>query len=157
MYISRQGEPDPPLGDYLGDLTDELSGEYGERSYITKFGSGGPKNYGYEVFSTRTGSTSTTCKVKGISLALGSEVNFSRIADMVTHAHSSLSEEMESYKEAAGEEVVIHREADIVTTRLGKIIAAATRKTYRFGYDKRVLSENYITFPYGYQRSGKYG
>ena len=42
VYVHEPGKPDPPLGDYLGDLTDELKG-----GYITTFMSGGPKNYGY--------------------------------------------------------------------------------------------------------------
>lgn len=76
---------------------------------------------------------------------------------MVTHAHTAKSELLDSYKAGVGQEVVIHREGDIVRTRPGKIIAAATKKTYRFGYDKRVLSDHFLTFPYGYQRSGEYG
>ena len=43
-----------PLGDYLGDLTNELDDDV----YITTFVSGGPKNYAYQ---TKNGKT--TCKV----------------------------------------------------------------------------------------------
>ena len=42
IYVHEPGKPEPPLGDYLGDLTDELDGDY-----ITEFMSGGPKNYAY--------------------------------------------------------------------------------------------------------------
>ena len=42
IYVHESGKPEPPLGDYLGDLTDELDGDY-----ITTFVSGGPKNYAY--------------------------------------------------------------------------------------------------------------
>ena len=42
IYVHEPGKPDPPLGNYLGDLTDELNGDY-----ITTFISGGPKNYAY--------------------------------------------------------------------------------------------------------------
>jgi hypothetical protein len=35
--------------DYLGDLTDELE-SYGRRSYIDEYVSGGPKNFGLEVY-----------------------------------------------------------------------------------------------------------
>ena len=45
MYMSRPGQYDPPLGDYLGELTDEL--EAGE--YIVDLVSGVPKNYGYKT------------------------------------------------------------------------------------------------------------
>ena len=39
IYVSRPGQYDPPLGDYLGELTDELdSGEH-----IVEFVSSGPK------------------------------------------------------------------------------------------------------------------
>ena len=39
VFVHEPGKPEPPLGDYLGDLTDELDGDY-----ITTFVSGGPKN-----------------------------------------------------------------------------------------------------------------
>ena len=43
VFRRLTGQPDPPLGDYLGDFKDELS----EGDYIVEFASGGPKNYGY--------------------------------------------------------------------------------------------------------------
>jgi hypothetical protein len=56
--VSEPGKPEPPLGNYLGDLTDELDGDY-----ITTFMSGGPKNYAYHT----AGGNSET-KVCGITL-----------------------------------------------------------------------------------------
>ena len=38
----KPSQPDIPLGDSLGNMTDELE----DGSYITEFTSGGPKNYG---------------------------------------------------------------------------------------------------------------
>ncbi len=58
IYVSKPDEPEPPLGNYLGDLTDELGGDY-----ITTFMSGGPKNYAYH---TAQGKSET--KVRGITL-----------------------------------------------------------------------------------------
>ena len=59
IYVSPPGQYDPPLGDYLGELTDELdSGEH-----IVEFVSGGPKNYAY-----KTNSKKETCKVRGFTL-----------------------------------------------------------------------------------------
>ena len=58
IYVHEPGKPEPPLGNYLGDLTDELNGDY-----ITSFVSGGPKNYAYR---TKNGKTDT--KVRGITL-----------------------------------------------------------------------------------------
>ena len=59
IYVHEPGKPDPPLGDYLGDLTDELD----PGDYITTFISGGPKNYAY---LTNNGKTET--KIRGITL-----------------------------------------------------------------------------------------
>ena len=42
IFVSKHGEPEPPLGNHLGELTDELGGDH-----ITVFASGGPKNYCY--------------------------------------------------------------------------------------------------------------
>ena len=38
IFVSKPGEPEPPLGPYLGQLTNEL-----KDGYITTFVSGGPK------------------------------------------------------------------------------------------------------------------
>ena len=58
VFVHEPGKPEPPLGDYLGDLTDELDGDY-----ITTFISGGPKNYAYV---TNNGKSVT--KIRGITL-----------------------------------------------------------------------------------------
>ena len=49
----------PPLGDFLGDFTDELD----PGDHIIEFCSGGPKNYGY-----MTARGKTECKVRGFFL-----------------------------------------------------------------------------------------
>ncbi|XP_030758042.1 uncharacterized protein LOC115883772 [Sitophilus oryzae] len=67
IYLSKAGQEDIPLGNFLGEMTDELEG-YGEGSYIDEFVSGGPKNYAYKVYSPKSGEYSITCKVKGLSL-----------------------------------------------------------------------------------------
>ena len=51
IYFSKEGDFHPPLGDYLGDLTNILDDD---KSIIETFCSGGPKNYGYRlVFDKR--------------------------------------------------------------------------------------------------------
>jgi hypothetical protein len=44
VYTSRPGECKPELGDYLGDLTDEVP-----YNRIIEFVTGGPKNYAYKI------------------------------------------------------------------------------------------------------------
>ena len=58
VFVHEPGKPEPPLGDYLGDLTDELDGDY-----ITTFVSGGPKNYAYV-----TNNDKRVTKIRGITL-----------------------------------------------------------------------------------------
>ena len=70
IYVSKPDCYDPPLGDYLGQLTNELKDD----SYITEFASGGPKNY---TFTTSTGKQ--VCKIRGFSLNYeNSSVKFQR-------------------------------------------------------------------------------
>lgn len=46
VYVSN---PKAPLGDYLGDLTNEDTAEYGPGTHITQFVCGWPKNYACKV------------------------------------------------------------------------------------------------------------
>ena len=49
IYLTQPGQPEPQLGNYIGDLTDELGGDQ-----ITIFASGGPKNYCYKTNGGKT-------------------------------------------------------------------------------------------------------
>ena len=133
VYVHEQGKPDPPLGDYLGDLTDELNG-----GYITTFISGGPKNYGY---ITNTGEA--ILKIRGISLTYDAckTINVTTMRELV--------ELYVDYDEQKKVTITIpykitrdKKEKNIVTKR--------TKKDYRIVYNKRVVKENYETVPYGY-------
>ena len=59
VFLSAQGKPEPPLGDYLGDFKDELPPD----DYIVELASGGPTNYGYKTHKGKE-----DCKVRGITL-----------------------------------------------------------------------------------------
>ena len=75
IYVSKDGDWEPPTGSYLGELTDELEG-----GHITTFVSRGPKNYAYE-----TNTSKTVCKVRGITLNYRTvqKVNFNVMCDMI--------------------------------------------------------------------------
>ena len=79
IYVHEPGKPDPPLGNYLGDLTDELDAG----DYITTFISGGPKNYAY---ITNNGKSET--KIRGITLdyAATKKINLDVMRHLV-HSH----------------------------------------------------------------------
>ena len=133
VYVHEPSKPDPPLGDYLGDLTDELKGDY-----ITTFISGGPKNYGYV---TNTGEA--ILKIRGITLNYDASKTIN--VDVMRHL-------VELYVDCHIQDKVTvtipykitrdKKERNIVTKR--------TKKDYRIVYNKRVVRENYETVPYGY-------
>ena len=83
IYVSRIGQYDPPLGDYLGELTDELDGG----KHILEFVSGGPKNYAY-----KTNKNKETCKVRGFTLHYSNSelINSESVKDIVTNTKSLL-------------------------------------------------------------------
>ena len=57
IYTTKPEQPRIPLGDYLGEMTNELN----DNDVITEFTSAGPKNYGYK---TRQGKV--CCKVRDL-------------------------------------------------------------------------------------------
>ena len=59
IYLEEPGQPNPPLGHYLGEFTSEFEND----DYIEEFVSGGPKNYGYK---TKKGKVE--CKGRGFRL-----------------------------------------------------------------------------------------
>ena len=134
IYVHEPGKPDPPLGDYLGDLTDEL--DVGD--YITTFISGGPKNYAY---LTNNGKTET--KIRGITLNYDAtkKINMDVMRHLVDSRVNGYNEEkvtlVNPYKIIRDK-----KEMNIVTKKM--------KKDYRIVYNKRVITENYGTLPYGY-------
>ena len=76
--------PEPALGNFLGDLTNELK----PGQFIREFVSLGPKTYGY-----RTNDDKTCVKVKGFTLnGTASEIiNFNSLIDLLHDRSSSVS------------------------------------------------------------------
>ena len=134
IYVHEPGKPDPPLGDYLGDLTDEL--DVGD--YITTFISGGPKNYAY---LTNNGKTET--KIRGITLNYDATKKINM--DVMRHLVDS---RVNGYNE---EKVTLVNPHKITRDKKEKnIVTKKMKKDYRIVYNKRVITENYGTLPYGY-------
>ena len=134
IYVHQPSKPDPPLGNYLGDLTDEL----GDGDYITSFVSGGPKNYAYR---TKRGKTET--KIRGITLdyMTSGKLNHDVIRDLV-HLLVDCDTEEKVTVDIPFKITRDKKEKNIVTKRM--------KKDYRIVYNKRVITENYETLPYGY-------
>ena len=128
--MSRKGEYDPPLGDYLGELTDEL--ESGE--HIVEFVSGGPKNYSY-----KTNTNKETCKVRGFSLNFTNSrlINFDSVKEIGTESEQKT--------------ITVTNPSKICRDkRKRKLYNREENKTYQMVYTKRRRLDNYDTVPYGY-------
>ena len=129
-----------PIGSFLGEMTNELEDDYGPGAYISRFASGGPKNYGYEVTIPGQEARPEVYKVKGITPTRQTtqRLNFWSIREMVKNF-------------VANEPQVI----ELDQTRIGRIgdrqvATIPLTKKYRVVYDKRVVKADYTTLPYGF-------
>jgi hypothetical protein len=87
IYSCKKGEWEPECGDYLGDMTDELSDKIGLNT-ITTFIGAGPKTYAFQLARPNHKGHSTKCVVKGITLNCKNslDINFDSVKDMATGA-----------------------------------------------------------------------
>ena len=133
IYVDRGSGYEPPMGDCLGQFKDEI----GDGDYIVKFGSGGPKNYGYE---TKNGKVEL--KVRGFTLKpeAAKTLNFDKLEELILARpfNTKLRIDMGS---------TIKR--DKTTWNLK---TAENFKDYRLLYDKRVLLNDFTTVPFGYKQ-----
>ncbi|XP_077361782.1 uncharacterized protein LOC144006673 [Festucalex cinctus] len=135
VYVVKDGESPLELGDYLGDLTDELGGDS-----IQEFVSAGPKSYAYQ---TRN-SMKTVMKVKGITQTHDTckRVNFDSIKNLV-----------EGYIDSSGTQTrtIETPQHTIVRNKKGfHLKNRSFMKTFRVVYDKRRLIPHGHTLPFGY-------
>lgn len=140
IFVHRPGDDMPPTGDFLGDLTNELT-EYGTDSYITEFVSGGPKNYAFKVYSPSTEKENTICKVKGFSLNFrnSKKINFDTVREMVLRNDDNQVMYSEDYR--------------ICRTGDNAIYSTMQSKKYRTVYTKRrrLNDGTFDTLPFGYK------
>ncbi|KAL2076320.1 hypothetical protein ACEWY4_028072 [Coilia grayii] len=134
IYVTRDGDWEPELGPYLGDLTHEL----GDGDYITEFCSGGPKTYGY-----RTANGAVCMKAKGVTLnTVNSKlIRLETLVDLVTHYISDRS----------APKHILARTDNIVRDKKRLSLKNKTAaKRFKVIYNKQVLLTDYSTIPYGY-------
>lgn len=150
IFSQKSDEPTLPLGDFLGDLTDELQ-EYGRGAFINEFVSGGPKNYAYCVRVPNSSLLHYKCKVKGFTLnSKNSEkINFSSIKEMVLKfmkaPHPNDDDELDE-----NDNYIITEEKKIRRHGIGRIYTKTETKLYKITSGKRKISNEFDTFPWGY-------
>jgi len=138
IFVEKDCDPKIETGDFLGELTDELSA-YGEGAVCKRFVSLGPKNYGYEIHLP-SGETKVTIKTKGIRLSTQALelINFEKMLEMANqYAQGRISDlRVPQFR--------------IRTTTASHIVYSETiEKIYRVVSDKRRL-DGVSTLPYGY-------
>ncbi|MCG8622196.1 MAG: hypothetical protein MJE68_09415, partial [Proteobacteria bacterium] len=145
IFSVKEGEYSPPLGSYLGELTDELTcKELGCSKgnclghWIEEFVSCGPKNYSFKV---NTGEV--VCKVRGFSLNYKSSLilNFDSMKEALFCWKNNKPKELITVKtelaRSVHERIVFNR-----------VIA----KHYGVVYDKRIVKPDFSTVPFGYRK-----
>ena len=132
VYTSRTGEWKPELGDYLGDITDEVP-----YNKIIEFVTGGPKNYAYKIARPDKDGNTTICKVRGITLNYKNSltINFDTIKDMVINNRDDVKTVKDDFK---------------ITRDQKRLLTVHQDKDYRIVFDKRVILQDYSTRPYGF-------
>ncbi|MEW8548383.1 MAG: DNA polymerase, partial [Candidatus Thiodiazotropha sp.] len=130
IYVHSPNMTNPQLGDYLGQLTNELD----QNDYIIEYCSAGPKNYAYK---TKKGKN--CCKVRGFRLNFSNSllIHFDAMKDIITINRNKTIQTSSS---------------KILRDKLtNTLYNKQETKTYQMVYDKRVLDPfSNQTFPYGY-------
>ena len=129
IFVSQDGDIDPTVGNFLGDLSSEL----GIGQHITRFATLGPKSYAY-----LTNDGKSLVKMKGFALKgqASTLVNFDSILRMLNER-----------------EVVVVPYTDLIRRNKKQLElrqVAVQNKRCQFTYDKRVVVEDFNTKPYGY-------
>jgi hypothetical protein len=140
IYLSRPSDLYEVLvGNYLGQMTNEIEKDYGPTAYIKEFVSGGPKNYGMKVCA----GPNEYCNIKVRGFRLTSQVscflNFETMKRLVREyvdENCNSTIDLPYYK--------------ILRTSGRNVISKNVIKKYKIVYDKRVVLNNFFTVPFGY-------
>ena len=144
IFSVKDGEYVPPLGTYLGQLTDELTcKELGCKKpgcsahWIEEFVSCGPKNYSFRV---NTGEI--VCKVRGFFLNYKSSLilNF-----------ESMKEALVAWKRNEKKELVTVKTELVRDKYKPKVFNRVISKHYGVVYDKRKVLPDFTSIPFGFR------
>lgn len=147
IFTAKTGDYIPPIGKFIGQLSNELVSEGEGDAYITRFVSCGSKNYAYEVFKPHSNSKEIFIKVKGISLNFSAKniVKFETMKNLIDEYVQSIEEPdfNQTVYEVPQQVFKINPFLDITSEKIFK--------KYRFFYDKRrIILFTYETLPFGY-------
>ena len=142
IFVSKEGEWVPPLGPYLGDLTDEINdGDlYGtaQEDYIIEYVSTGPKSYAYHTRHHKS-----VVKSKGVTL---------NAANSKVVTQQTLKCLLDDFVNDRPQTLDITTTVDTIQRDKTKLLLknATVVKRLRVVYNKRRVFPDYTTLPYGY-------
>ena len=144
IFSVKEGEYVPPLGEYLGQLTDELTckelgckREECSGHWIEEFVSCGPKNYSFRV---NTGEM--ICKVRGFSL------NYK--ASLILN-FQSMKEALVAWKKNEKKELITVKTELVRDKYKPKVFNRVISKHYGVVYDKRKVLPDFTSIPFGFR------
>lgn len=137
IFTCKENEECPKLGDYLGELTDELA-DFGENSYISEAVFTSEKSYALRI-KTPGKKDSIECKVKGLNLGYANSklVNFDCMKNMILHDQNQQIELKNRLISRTGDSVVY-------STHQSYTFKVTATKRVKIGADR------INTLPYGY-------
>ena len=160
FYLSQKQEEEfePEIGNYLGELTNVLEDVegYDDSCIISRFCSGVPKNYGYDVFSEKKNEKiKTTFKVRGLGLNRETEkkVNFEKRLDLICKSRfSDLPKDengmVKEYVEVPKFDIKRGDNKDPFFLEPREIL-----ENYKLVFDKRIVDWNtFYCYPFGYKK-----
>ena len=141
IFSAKENEFIPNTGIYLGELTNEVATKDEPNAYITKFLSCGPKNYAFQVFYPNANKFDYVIKIKGLTLNFETNVliNFNSMKNLI-----------DKYSQTYNCFISVPQ-TKFITTDFNDILTKNGAKTFKLVFDKRMLTENYKTLPFGYK------
>jgi len=138
IFLNSYNSKQIKLGDYLGDLTNELIG-YGPDAYIDEFISGGPKNYVYRI-SNGLHIIGEILKIRGIKLTyeICQTLNFDLVKKLIYAyvTHNPIIKKIYEKK--------------LIKNNDRSIYSSESSKNYQIVFCKRKLFKEFESRPFGF-------
>ena len=136
IFISSKDDIDPPLGSSLGQLTDEITPEFGVGSKGISFVSTGPKSYCLVIKDKKDiKSFITRCKGFTISNETKSKICFKSMRALVEGSVDSIQIDSKRFQ----------------PQKYGGVKLSEITKKFQKTYSKRKIIDEFKTRPYGYK------
>jgi hypothetical protein len=140
VFVSKQEKYCPPVGMYLGDMTDEITQKYGVGAEMTEFYCTGPKSYCFKV-TLPDGTEKTSMKCKGFTQS-NDALKFINYTTMKGHAIAA-----ETGSDIIPTEVP---QMQFIRDKQHKVYTRYFQKKFRATSDKRKIIGN-DTQAFGYK------